>query len=147
MFASIGFSVFGQTDSFTNFENFHLSQTSDVGSTACINAALNRPWTSIVYKIGGVVTDEQRRRDVCIQTFTRDRLDFRVSTAFLQFIVAIVPPHGCPCSKAQADRDFRFFQFSSSADGRDCYYGINFVLLFSLLPDGNGFVYRCCYLR
>lgn len=141
-FASIGFSVLGDVESFRNFENYGLSQLPQVGMVACTNAEFNRPWTNLIYRIGTVTNREQIERSVCLNRLTADqeKFDFLPALAldpfFRSFGLGLVD---CPCSYFQAIRDFRFF-FGGFLGDNICLY-TTFPVFF-----GGGFLaHRCCY--
>lgn len=140
-YASIGFSVQGQAGDFSNFENFVLSKTPTVGSVACSNVPFNISYANIVYRVGVAGSEEQRARSACMERVRRDEIAFDIRS--LETVRSGLFLRDCPCTLSQANLDANF-NFYTTTDGLTCFYGSNFQFL---LPDGNRFVYRCCYSR
>ena len=140
-YASIGFSVHGQTEDFPNFENSIFSQKATVKNTACRNMPFNILYSTIVYRVGVAGTVEQRARGICLERVIREQNTFDVSQQSIRFQFFL---RDCPCTIFQALRDFNFNLYSESTDGLICFLGTNFQFF---LPNGGKFVYKCCYLR
>ncbi len=134
-FASIGFSVLGDVDTFRNFENYGLSRLRQVRMVACSNARLNRPWTNLIYKIGIVTNREQRERSMCLNRLAADQVKY---TELAPFSLGLVD---CPCSYFQVVRDSRFF-FNRNFPGEKhiCFY-----TTFAVFTQGGYAARRCCY--
>ena len=142
-YASIGFSVRGQADDFTNFENSIFSRESTVGQTACDNVPFDISYTTIVYRVGVAGTEEQRASSVCLERVIRDQNTVIYSQQSIREVRSRVFLQDCPCTILQAFRDTNFNLYSES-DTYTCFLGSNFQFI---LLNGNRFVYRCCYLR
>ena len=144
-YASIGYSVLGNIESFRNFENHGLSRLPQVRMVACRNVPVpnNRPWSNLVYKIGVVTNTEQIARSQCVLRVSEDQERYSLLSEpavfdpfFRTFILGL---QDCPCTLFQAQRDFRFFFLGFS--GENICYGSRFPVFF--FP---AFVaHRCCY--
>ena len=152
-YASIGFSVRGQADNFTNFKNSIFSQEPTVGQTACSNVLFNVSYTTIVYRVGVAGTEEQYGRSICMERVIREQNMFYNSQQLIQVVRSQLFLQDCPCTILQASRDTNFkpyceldtdFDHNNELDSLTCYLGSNFQFI---LTNGTGFVYRCCYSR
>ena len=141
-YASIGFSVQGESNDFTNFANSIFSQEGTVRQTACSNVRFNVSYTTIVYRVGVAGNEEQRARSVCFERAMREQNIFRASEQAIQTARSQSFLQDCPCTTFQAFRDNNF-NLMNEVDEFICFVGsIRFTL-----PDGKRFVYRCCYSR
>ena len=134
--AAIGYNFVGPNSGSTipNFFNYVLSKRNDVEMTACLNTGegRNRPWSTLVFKIGETVNPNFLARSRCFNELNRDRARFGVITPSRR--------GDCPCHIIQALSDRRFFFHTVLPGSTLC-----FLPRFLRRRNGNFGGYRCCY--